>query len=266
METRCPGCQTRYEVTELQLSAALGQVRCGLCHRVFNARQQSPEPCTVAEPANNDQPGEGNMKPAPLQTPVSRRARAMALPATPEQRQHWEALSRLDLEPDGPSAKPTPSKRVLVLCALATLTLGAQWGYFERNWLLSHPHTRPGLEALSTWLGQDLPSPVAMEFVEVVRLATSIIQAGRGVALDLVLLNRAATPQPYPALLVQYLDAEQQATAARTLPPQRYVRGELSVSAGIPPQTAVHVHLELAPPAADAPARVSLGLLQPASP
>ncbi|MCP3689826.1 MAG: DUF3426 domain-containing protein [Gammaproteobacteria bacterium] len=39
METRCPNCKARYRVTDNQLHAAQGKVRCGECNNVFNALQ-----------------------------------------------------------------------------------------------------------------------------------------------------------------------------------------------------------------------------------
>lgn len=44
--TRCPNCQTAFRVTETQLQAHKGKVRCGRCAFVFNARE-----CIEAEPA-----------------------------------------------------------------------------------------------------------------------------------------------------------------------------------------------------------------------
>jgi predicted Zn finger-like uncharacterized protein len=44
--TRCPECDTRFKVSEEQLAAHEGLVRCGRCQNVFNAREylQSEEP------------------------------------------------------------------------------------------------------------------------------------------------------------------------------------------------------------------------------
>ena len=38
-QTCCPHCQTAFRVTPEQLSARDGKVRCGACHKVFNARE-----------------------------------------------------------------------------------------------------------------------------------------------------------------------------------------------------------------------------------
>jgi len=39
METSCPHCSSHYRVTDTQLQAALGRVKCGECGMVFNALQ-----------------------------------------------------------------------------------------------------------------------------------------------------------------------------------------------------------------------------------
>lgn len=39
LQTRCPHCQTLFEILEAQLRAASGQVRCSYCDNIFNARK-----------------------------------------------------------------------------------------------------------------------------------------------------------------------------------------------------------------------------------
>lgn len=41
--TTCPACQTQFEVTEAELDARAGQVRCGACQQVFDGRAQLTE-------------------------------------------------------------------------------------------------------------------------------------------------------------------------------------------------------------------------------
>jgi predicted Zn finger-like uncharacterized protein len=60
--TECPGCHSRFRVTEGQLDIANGQVRCGACLRVFDARNEAhrlelrrrqAQQRTTAAPAGN---------------------------------------------------------------------------------------------------------------------------------------------------------------------------------------------------------------------
>ncbi|XOZ33020.1 DUF3426 domain-containing protein [Halomonadaceae bacterium KBTZ08] len=74
--TRCPYCQTRFRVTQRQLEAARGRVRCGHCLYVFNAIEHAePEKETptatqarasgsTADGANQSQPASASSQPA----------------------------------------------------------------------------------------------------------------------------------------------------------------------------------------------------------
>lgn len=73
--TVCPQCQTRFRVTEEQLQARKGDVRCGRCSHVFNARETlqeetpAPEFAGEIEKPNTDTPPEDyrmHTTPSPL--------------------------------------------------------------------------------------------------------------------------------------------------------------------------------------------------------
>lgn len=56
--TQCPYCQTRFRLSEEQLQAAAGNVRCGACLRVFSARVD-PAP-GISVPLTDQAPGQPN--------------------------------------------------------------------------------------------------------------------------------------------------------------------------------------------------------------
>lgn len=68
LQTRCPKCETRFRVTDAQLSVAGGKVRCGNCMAVFNAVEHqvrssaSSEKSETASPAaeKQDKPADQN--------------------------------------------------------------------------------------------------------------------------------------------------------------------------------------------------------------
>lgn len=68
LQTRCPKCETRFRVTDAQLSVAGGKVRCGNCMAVFNAVEHqvrssaSSEKSDTASPSaeKQDKPAEQN--------------------------------------------------------------------------------------------------------------------------------------------------------------------------------------------------------------
>jgi len=49
MQTQCPHCDTRFRVTETQVSMADGYVRCGVCKEVFNAYEVADNAMLEAE-------------------------------------------------------------------------------------------------------------------------------------------------------------------------------------------------------------------------
>jgi len=51
--TQCPACQTRFKVSEAQLAAANGLVRCGRCAHVFNATDHFAKPAPPAAPIDS---------------------------------------------------------------------------------------------------------------------------------------------------------------------------------------------------------------------
>ncbi|MCB1758978.1 MAG: zinc-ribbon and DUF3426 domain-containing protein [Gammaproteobacteria bacterium] len=58
MQTRCPHCQTLYEIQQQQLNAASGQARCSCCDNIFNARKHLLSPTQSTEtppPAQGDE-------------------------------------------------------------------------------------------------------------------------------------------------------------------------------------------------------------------
>lgn len=58
LQTHCPKCDTRFRVTDAQLSVAKGKVRCGNCMSVFNAIEhkiEEPAPSAPEKPETTEQ-------------------------------------------------------------------------------------------------------------------------------------------------------------------------------------------------------------------
>lgn len=63
LQTQCPNCETRFRVTDEQLSIAGGKVRCGSCMKVFNAVEHQVSKAagsTAAEKTTPKAPDTGN--------------------------------------------------------------------------------------------------------------------------------------------------------------------------------------------------------------
>lgn len=79
--TTCPACHTRFKINEAQLQARQGQVRCGSCGQIFNAKSSlekiTPPPVAKAPPVSS--PLEAAPPPVPSKkeegdTPVTKKA------------------------------------------------------------------------------------------------------------------------------------------------------------------------------------------------
>ncbi|OJS99155.1 DUF3426 domain-containing protein [Marinobacter nauticus] len=69
LQTQCPNCETRFRVTDEQLSIAGGKVRCGSCLKVFNAIEHQVVKSTgSAAPAATGGQAAGETPPPPADT------------------------------------------------------------------------------------------------------------------------------------------------------------------------------------------------------
>ena len=241
MSTRCPACGTAFRVYPEQLAAREGQVRCGKCSTIFDARstlvtEDEPEPRHAVAPA----PPRGAAPSAPVshtealaqvEAVVSQPVVASA-PPEPE-------VSVSDDESDfefGPRAR----RRSAVIAALwglgallMALALAGQLAYAYRGELaLLLPESRPWIEAACKRLGCTIPLP---RHVDLVSIEASELAAERGVpgmlTLSAALRNRASFAQAFPHLELTLTDAADQPVARRVLEPREYLGAAASLRA-----------------------------------
>jgi len=62
------------------------------------------------------------------------------------------------------------------------------------------------------------------------------------------IINRADYAQPYPLLEVSLIDHQGHLVARRAYPPSEYLRKAESIAAGLPPNVAIHVGLDITSP------------------
>lgn len=223
MMTRCPTCNTAFRVTEQQLGARDGQVRCGRCDTLFDAiATLSSDP--VTRPPRD--------KPSP---PISG---SMAVLLGTENGQPFDF---------GPPA-PRPASRLWWIGGLVLLlALLAQVGYRYRGEIaVLVPEAKPLLELVCAELGCDLPLPRRAELLSI---ESSDLQADAShpnvMVLTATLRNRAAFVQAFPALELSLTSAEGQTVARRVLLPRDYVpqgpRTDAGFAAGSELQVRVYV-------------------------
>ncbi|GAB7127566.1 hypothetical protein JCM19000A_20730 [Silvimonas sp. JCM 19000] len=112
--TRCPNCRTAFKVSDTQLAAHGGKVRCGKCAFVFNARdclEEAPAPAPVvaeAAPAITMPAPAALAIPAPAPAPVFAPEPEPAPVFVPEAEPALAPPAEPTVEPDFAAAAPAP--------------------------------------------------------------------------------------------------------------------------------------------------------------
>lgn len=245
--TICPACSTAFRVDRAQLEARNGQVRCGVCRTVFDARSSlhivgddakiataapgrspaaPPVPAREASQAETKAPAPTKAGPVATAKPSARRK----VPPTPS------AAGQFSL-PDFKAERRRSKKQewLWAVVSLPLVFLGAmQAAYYYRSELVvMQPELRPAFEFVCVRLGCDITLP---RHVELMSIEGSDLQAEGGGVLTLAatLRNRAAFEQALPAVELTLTDLRDQPLLRRVLQPHDYL-GPLTPSApGIP--------------------------------
>lgn len=225
--TQCPQCETRFKVSQEQLEAHQGMVRCGRCQAVFNARQYlddgqpSPQldlPIVLEEIRQT--PAEAAAAPAPEEKPGKTEP---AEPATLAQRVAFVS------DPEAPLSKPAKKSSRWPWATgslLLLIVLLAQAAYFFRVELaISLPGAKPALTAYCELLKctVSLPQKADLMSIESSELEAYPAQANV-ITLNAILHNRAPYAQAYPNLELTLTDAQDKALARRTFHPAEYLK------------------------------------------
>ncbi len=211
MITRCPQCATAFRLSQAQLEARAGQVRCGACAHVFDAQTYLVED-SPAGAATDEGMGKREIY---VDTP----SLAGVLPFD-----------------HAPAKKPVGAAWLIGSVALA-LVLIAQCLYFLRGDLaILLPETKPVLKDICGRIGCSLPLP---HRVELMSIEASDLQADSAnpnvMVLTATLRNRAAFPQAHPALELSLTDAQDLPLARRVLFPADYLSAPPDPEIGFAP-------------------------------
>jgi predicted Zn finger-like uncharacterized protein len=222
--TRCPACGTAFRVTESQLLARAGQVRCGRCGALFDA-------LAALDPARAAR-GEAEAPPISASMAVL-----------------------LDKERDvsfdfGPQSRPRPSRLWWLASVLLLLALAVQGAYRYRGEIaVLLPEAKPLFQRICAELGCDVPLPRRAELLSI---ESSDLQADGThpsvMVLTATLRNRAGFIQAFPALELSLTSTEGQTVARRVLTPRDYAQGSTRPEAGFAAgsELQVRVYIEAA--------------------
>ena len=140
-----------------------------------------------------------------------------------------------------------------LLNLLAAAALTSQYLIYHFDELARQDQYRPWFEQLCPSIGCVLPSKVDIEQVKSSNLVVrSHPEFSGALVVDAILYNRAPFAQPFPLLEMRFADINGQLLASRRFKPSEYLAGELAGQAEMPPQTPIHVSLDILDPGAQA--------------
>ena len=140
-----------------------------------------------------------------------------------------------------------------LLNLLAATALAAQHIHYNFDELARQDQYRPWFERLCPLMGCTLPSKVDIDQIKSSNLVVrSHPEFSGALVVDALLYNRAPFTQPFPLLEMRFADINGRLLASRRFKPSEYLAGELAGQAEMPPQTPIHVSLDILDPGTQA--------------
>ncbi len=135
------------------------------------------------------------------------------------------------------------------LSAVFALVLLGQYFVFNMDTLARNESWRGLYEVACGAIGCQLPGSSDITRLQGANLVIrSHPGAGQALIVDAVVYNRAPFAQPFPHLELGFSDAKGQPVAGRVFTPAEYLKGELAGTTMMPPDTPIHLTLELVDP------------------
>lgn len=164
-----------------------------------------------------------------------------------------------------PQQGPGWARRLLwlLLILLALGGLAGQYVYYNFDELARDDRLRPWFDKVCPLLGCQLPPRVDVSLVKSSNLTVRNHPTHPGaLTVDAIIYNRATFTQPFPLLELRFEDINGQPLARRSFKPGEYLAGELAGRTDMPPQTPIHISLEIVDPGTHA-VNYSLGFHSP---
>ncbi|RMT76813.1 DUF3426 domain-containing protein [Pseudomonas viridiflava] len=185
--------------------------------------------------------------------PDSRGKRARNEPAVRDQ----TLLDLTDdpLQLDWQRPKPRWGRRLMwgVLILLAVAGLAAQYVWYHFDQLARQDQYRPWFQQLCPQIGCKVPSKVDISQLKSSNLVVRSHPDFQGALIvDAIIYNRAPFSQPFPLLELRFADTGGQLIASRRFKPSEYLSGEMAGKEEMPPQTPIHIALDILDPGAKA--------------
>ncbi|MCA4962413.1 DUF3426 domain-containing protein [Pseudomonas sp. Y24-6] len=141
----------------------------------------------------------------------------------------------------------------ILLVALAALALGGQYVAYHFEELARQDQYRPWFQQLCPQIGCTVPSKVDIAKIKSSNLVVrSHPEFSGALVVDAIIYNRAPFSQPFPLLELRFADLNGHLIARRQFKPGEYLNGDLEGMAEMPPQTPIHIALDILDPGSKA--------------
>lgn len=257
--TKCPHCKTLFRIQHNHLAVADGEVRCGVCFKVFNAKTEGISYSEESAPDNKEQE-------------TSREQAAEIV-------QHLELPEQDKTEPKNEAEAPDPQdiNQLVIkdesveqlfaaparkrfdrpwlwggLCTLALSVLLLQWLWFNLDRYSLDPRWRPWYQLACSYLGCQPAEFRSLQQIKTERLTVKTHPKYSNVLIvDLIINNRATLPQPMPSLNLAFYDINGATLSSRVLRPDEYLDSSISLES-MPVETPIHLSFSIIDPGAEA--------------
>ncbi|WP_236182374.1 MULTISPECIES: DUF3426 domain-containing protein [Pseudomonas] len=137
----------------------------------------------------------------------------------------------------------------LLLIALAAGGLAGQYIAYHFDELARQDQYRPWFQQLCPQIGCTVPSKVDIAKIKSSNLVVrSHPEFSGALVVDAIIYNRAPFSQPFPLLELRFADLNGHLIASRRFKPGEYLNGDLEGMAEMPPQTPIHIALDILDP------------------
>ncbi len=239
MYTRCPDCEAVFELEARHLAQAAGVVRCGSCHKVFNALGQlfgrSPHSSETLPETS------GGMPPV-LDSAVQGTLEFDDRSPDPEYEPAPKVVLDLpDYEPESASESGPWRWFWPGISAALLLALTVHWLFLPDN----------ARQTVLGWIGAGGEQPLG-DPTEALLIVSRDMHPHPGLEnaliISMTLSNPASQPVAYPLLEVRLYDASQQLVGVRRFEPDEYLSDQTEIDSGLRSGLLLPVLLEIASP------------------
>jgi predicted Zn finger-like uncharacterized protein len=140
-----------------------------------------------------------------------------------------------------------------LLILLGAGALVGQYVAYHFDELARQDQYRPWFQQLCPQIGCTVPSKVDIAKIRSSNLVVrSHPEFSGALVVDAIIYNRAPFSQPFPLLELRFADLNGHLIASRRFKPGEYLSGDLEGMAEMPPQTPIHIALDILDPGAKA--------------